>query len=474
MLYDKWKGVWVVNILLINIALRPESKIKLFPIGIGYIATAMKNAGFDFDLLDIDAHRYSDEEVDALIRAKNYDVVAMGCIVTGYSKVKDLCARVRRIHKKTCIIVGNSVATSIYEILLTKTEADVAVMGEGDITIVKLLQTIQDKNSLSTVLGIAYKDSGKIYRNPPRPAIADVSTLPHIDFSLFDIEIYAQNAREQLGENDVPIPREKLRALPINTARGCIGNCTFCYHNFRGYKYRYRSMESILSEIDSMIEKYHLNYIMLGDELTLFSRKRAEEFADAILASGLKFYWTVTCRADCFTEETDVEIMKKMKQAGCVGAGFSLESSNSEILKMMNKHITVEDFARTARLFYEAGITPRTSLVIGYPMETIDTIRDTFRVCSECKIYPSAGFLLPQPGSVMYDYAREHGFISDEEEFLLQMGDRQDLRLNMTKMTDDEMEKAVLEGLSKCNTDLAIGLDKEHLIKTRYYRKVEK
>ncbi len=463
-----------MNILLINIALRPESKIKLFPIGIGYIATAMKHAGFKFDLLDIDAHRYSDVEVDEFIKAKQYDVVAMGCIVTGYSKVKDLCARVRKYQKDACIVVGNSVATSIYQILLSRTEANIAVMGEGDITIVKLMEAIREKQSLSTVLGIAYKENGKIYRNPSQPMIENISTLPHIDFSLFDIEIYIQNAKEQINKDDVPCPWEELRALPVNTARGCIGSCTFCYHNFRGYKYRYRSMDSVLGEVRSMIKKYGLNYIHFGDELTLFSRKRAEEFANAILASGLKFYWMATCRADCFTREDDVEIMKKMKQAGCVGAGFSLESSNPEILKMMNKHITVEDFARTARLFYQAGITPRTSLVIGYPMETVDTIRDTFQVCEDCKIYPSTGFLLPQPGSVMYDYAKEYGFIPDEEEFLLKMGDRQDLRINMTKMTDAEMENAVLEGLFKCNTDLSIGLDKEHLVKTQYYRTSKK
>ena len=462
-----------MNILLINIALRPESKVKLFPIGIGYIATAMKNAGFDFDLLDIDAHRYSDNEVDDFIRSKKYDVVAMGCIVTGYSKVKDLCARVRKIHDDACIIVGNSVATSVYEILLSKTEADVAVMGEGDITIVKLLEAIESKKNLSTVLGISYRKNGIIHRNPPQPAIENLSALPHIDFSLFDVEIYIENAKEQISETDVPIPREQLRALPLNTARGCVANCTFCYHNFRGYNYRYRSMESILDEIRSMIDTYRLNYILLGDELTLFSRKRAEEFADAILESGLHFYWEATCRADCFTKESDVEIMRKMKRAGCVSGAFSLESSNAAILKMMNKHITVEDFKRTARLFWQAGITPRTSLVIGYPIETVETIRDTFQVCEDCKIYPSAGYLLPQPGSKMYEYALGGGYIHDEEAYLLAMGDRQDLRLNMTKMTDEEMENAVMEGLSKCNTDLAIGLDKEHLVKTQYYRKAK-
>ena len=146
--------------MLINISLRPESKVKLFPIGIGYIATAMKNAGYGFDLIDIDAERYSEHEVDDFLQRKKYDVIAMGCIVTGYSKVKDLCRRVRHYQKDALIVVGNSVATSIYQILLTKTEADVAVMGEGDITIVDLLDAVSDNRDLSTVKGISYKTNG--------------------------------------------------------------------------------------------------------------------------------------------------------------------------------------------------------------------------------------------------------------------------------------------------------------------------
>lgn len=288
---------------------------------------------------------------------------------------------------------------------------------------------------------------------------------------MFDTEIYIQNAPEQISDAGIIVDRSSIRALPVNTARGCIGKCTFCYHNFKGYNYRFRSMESVLDEIRDMIDKYNLNYIQFADELTLFSRKRAEDFAESILESGLKFYFEVTCRADCFTEESDISVIKKLKQAGCIGVGYSLESSNAEILKMMNKHITTEDFSRTTKMFIKAGIMPRTSLVIGYPTETVETIRDTFDCCIENNIYPSAGFLLPQPGSVMYDYALEHDYIKDEEEFLLKMGDRQDLRINMTKMSDSEMEEAVLEGLSKCNTELAVGLDKEHLIKTQYYRR---
>ena len=105
----------------------PQSPVKLFPIGLGFITTAMKRAGFDFDLLDIDAHRYTDSEVRKRIQKKKYDVVCMGCIVTGYKIVKSLCNVMKDIHPKATIVVGNSVATSIAETLLKRTQADIAV-----------------------------------------------------------------------------------------------------------------------------------------------------------------------------------------------------------------------------------------------------------------------------------------------------------------------------------------------------------
>lgn len=140
----------------------------------------------------------------------------------------------------------------------------------------------------------------------------------------------------------------------------------------------------------------------------------------------------------------------------------------------MNKNISVEQFSRQTQLFHKAGIRTVTSLVFGFPQETPESIKKTFDCCIENKIYPSAGYLLPQPGSVIYDYARQNGFIGDEEEYLLKMGDRQDLRLNMTKMTDQEFKDLVLEGLKRCNDELQIGLPTEELIKTTYYRSSKK
>ncbi len=138
-----------MNILVINLSLRPFSPVKVFPIGLGYIVSSMKNAGYKFDLLDIDAHRYSDQQVEELIGSKEYDVVCMGCIVTGYRYIKELCNVIKKNHPFSKIIVGNSVATSIVDTLLTKTKADIAVMGEGDETIVDLLNAIETDRELN-------------------------------------------------------------------------------------------------------------------------------------------------------------------------------------------------------------------------------------------------------------------------------------------------------------------------------------
>lgn len=458
-----------MNILVINVSLRPLSPLKLFPIGLGYITTAMKNAGFDFDLLDIDAHRHSEQDVENIIKKKKYDVVCMGCIITGYKMLKSLANIIKEYHPRATIIAGNSVATSIVDTLLTRTKVDIAVMSEGDETIVDLLSTLSISGRLEEVQGICFRKNNEIVRTSARPPIKDISALPFIDFSLFDVETYI--ATSQFAVNDpLPIPRESVRALPINTARGCVANCDFCYHVFKGVPYRPRSPESIVTEIKQLKEKYDLNYILFWDELTFFSKKQTLALVEKILDEKLHIYWSALCRGNLFDKDEDVEIITKMKEAGCLSVGYSLESAEPSILKAMNKKVSVEQFSRQTQLFQKGGIHAVTSLVLGYPQETPESIKKTFDCCIENRIYPSAGYLLPQPGSGMYMYAMEHGFIRDEEEYLLKMGDRQDLRLNMTKMSDEEFEKHVFEGLRRCNEEMGIGLKDEELIKTLFYR----
>jgi len=450
-----------MNILIINFPLRSGMSQRFFSLGLGYIATAIKNAGFAFDLIDLDVNRNQ-----GLKFAKSYDVVCMGSLISGYKKIKHILLEVRKFNPHAKIIVGNSVATSIPNLLLNNTEADIVVMSEGDETIVDLLNTIKHEKSIDDVRGICYKHNGRIVYTEQRKAIKNISLIPNVDFDIFDIEGYIKNS--DVDESDELIGKD-IRPLAINTARGCPFNCTFCYHTFKSIKYRRRSPQSIVSEIKNLIKKYGINYVKFYDELTFFTKKQANDFAEEVLSSGLNIYWVAQCRANLFNAQ-DIDIVKKMKDAGCCGMGYSLESSDASILCAMNKKISVKHFSEQSKLLQDAGISTWTSLVLGYPQETPETIRKTFECCTRSNIYPSIGFLLPQPASVMYEYAIEHGFIQNEEEYILKMGDRQDLTVNMTQMSNDEFESIIAEEAQKCNEALRMGLEKDKLIKTSFYR----
>lgn len=436
-----------MKVLVINICLRPSVDYILFPIGLSYVASAIQRAGHDIELMDLDAHRRSDDELRGMLKERTFDVAAFGCIVTGYRIVKKLSKMIRDVRKDAVIVAGNSVADSIPELLLSKTEVDIAALGEGDVTIIELLDALENLKPLDNVKGICFKKNGRICCTPRREPIQDIDSIPSPNWELFDIETYVRQGIGSVPE-PYPIPKDRIRVFPINTARGCLFRCSFCYHVFKKDKYRFRSPKSILGEIRMLQEKYRINYFQFNDELTFFSKQHAEEFVNSVLESGLRFYWNADIRANIFTER-DMQLLRKIRESGCVGFGYSLESADPHILKSMNKHIEVQDFVRQAKALEKAGLFTWTSLVLGYPEETPETIKKTFDVCYDLNIYPSAGYLLPQPETPMYTLAKEKGLIRDDEEYLLRVGDRQDFTLNFTKMSNEEFQGEVEKHLKR-------------------------
>ena len=162
-----------------------------------------------------------------------------------------------------------------------------------------------------------------------------------------------------------------------------------------------------------------------------------------------------------------------MKEAGCYSTGFSLESANEQILKMMNKKVNKEYFSEHIKILKKAGIKTYTSLVFGYPIETKETIRETFDMCEENDMYPSIGYLLPLPYTGMYEYAKKNGFITDEDKYLESITERQDLCINLTKMTTEEILEEITIGAKRLNINLDLKLDEDKLIKTGGYKKVD-
>ncbi|MBF0186852.1 MAG: B12-binding domain-containing radical SAM protein [Magnetococcales bacterium] len=483
--------------LLVNPCLRPDAPHRYLPVGLGYVATAVKEAGIPFDLLDIDINVMSDEAVESYITRNRYDVIALGAIVTHYRWVRDFIHMVKRIQPHCLVVVGNSVGSSIPEVLFQTAPVDVVILGEADATIVDVLHAFEKGQSLGAIRtpleevthtngefpachagdgipGIVFRaDDGMIVHTGRRKAIKPIDDLPYPDWDLFDVERYFGQQKGFTHQTSF-YPADQIRAMPLNTARGCVFKCTFCHHVFWHDPYRRRSPESVIGEMRRNQKKWGANYIEFWDELTFHKWKPAEAFVDALLEADLGIHWTAAIRADLLgkkkvPEEDRLRVAEKFVRSGCVALGFSLESGSNMILQDMNKHMKSEHFTEQVRLLRKVGLVSDTSVVVGYPRETKETIAETMEMCCQARVYPSVGFLLPLPETGMWAHAMEHNHIPDVEKFLLEVTERQDVVLNMTTMSDDELLGETTGWLKQLNQSFGSHLDEESLIKTKGY-----
>lgn len=459
------------RILFINPSLRLNSHTKYLPIGIASVMSFLRSNGLQFEFFDVDIDDVVDHEIESYLEDNRFDIILTGSIVTHYKWMKWLTRTVRKYNPSSYILVGNSVAGSVPELFLTNSDADVAIIGEGEVTTLEVVTKICAGEDWYNTLGIAYKmRCGSIKINQKRKGLKKLDEFPMVDWSDFDTDKYFK--KSYAGAKG--LEGQDVKVMPVATARGCAFRCSFCHFVFWNDPYRYRSPDNILAEIKRNIDVYGTNFISFWDDLSFASLPQAERFADAILNSGLKFYWNAAVRVDLFgnpkhSYSRRIEVAQKFKDAGCLSLGFSLESGNKEILEMMNKRIEASFFLDQVKLLEEVGIAQMTSVVFGYPIETEDSIKQTFEMCLEAKVYPSMGFLLPLPGTGMYEYAKKNLFITDEDAFLDSITERQDLCLNMTAMPDEKVRDLIAEGASALNDKLDLGLSDSNLIRTGGY-----
>jgi anaerobic magnesium-protoporphyrin IX monomethyl ester cyclase len=482
--------------LFINVSIRPDAKYKQFPVGLGYVVTCVKEAGYEFDLLDIDIHGLTDDQVEKYIATHRYDVIAFGCIVTHYRWSKWLIHTIKRLQPHCLVVVGNSVGESVPEILFANSPVDVVVQAEGETTMVEILRALDKGEALGEidgpeipvphtngnypatlkgrgVEGLIFRDAkGRLVNTGHRKALRHIDDLPYPDWELFDVERYIESGRNNVRGSVTKYAPEEAIVMPVNTARGCVFKCTFCHYTQWNDPYRHRSPESVVGEIRRNKEKYGANYINFWDDLSFHKIGPAEKFVDALLAANLDVHWTAAVRSDLFGRadvpyEDRLRVATKFREAGAVVLGYSLESANEEILLAMNKRVKREYFAEQIKLLREVGgIVSLTSVVVGYPQETPETIAETMQACLDLKVYPSPGFLLPLPSTGMWKYALDNGHITDPDHFLTNLTERQDIVINMTKMTDEQLYGEVTNGLKKLNEALQLGFGEGQLIKT--------
>lgn len=401
-----------------------------FPLGIGYIASVLRQKGYEVEIIDLIGNNVTREDFKKIIKNLKADCIGIGGIVTAFNNVVDIVRYIREIHPNIFIFAGNTVAYSIPEILLNETSINALIYGEGELTIPDLIKAYQEKKDLKQVKGIIFKDEfGKLITTEKREPITDIDVLPYPAWDLMPIETYFKNATH--------------RYCIISTVRGCPYSCVYCCKTFMDYKVRYRTPKSIIEELLEFHKRYNISVFYFFDDLSTINKERILEFCRLKMESELApMGWTLSARVNL----VDEDIIKALIEAKCTSIGFGIESMNQKILDSINKRISVEQTIKAIDLCKKHGLDYNSSsFMVGAIDETRTTIKQASDFCKKYKLKYEPHFMTPFPGTELYRYALKEGLITDELEYikkLSEQGNTNFLLVNVCKhLSDEELTK---------------------------------
>lgn len=418
------------------------SRIHMFPQGPAYLAAAIKKAGHEVEIYNQDVNHFPQEDLTRYLDTfEKYDVIGVG-VIGGYYQYKKLLEISKAVNASSqrpkYYILGGHGPTPEPEYFLSKTGADIVVLGEGEETIVELLSRIEDNKSYADVLGISYMIDGKCVVNPRRPLL-DIDKISWPAYDLFPVEYYRLMSAPTSARSDF--------LMPVLSARGCTFKCNFCYRMDKGY--RPRSPEDIVEEVKFLQKTYGITYIDFLDDLLMASEHRVVEVCNAFLKAGLKFNWWCNGRLNYATPN----ILKLMKKSGCKFINYGIESFDNKILEVMQKHLTTEQITKGVEATLMAGISPGLNIIFGNIGETAEMLQkgvDFLLKYTDGTQLRTIRPVTPYPGSPLYYYAIENGLLKDVADFYEHRHANSDLlTVNFTDMSDEKFYWVLCEANSQ-------------------------
>jgi radical SAM superfamily enzyme YgiQ (UPF0313 family) len=426
-----------MKVLVINPVIRKEDKARLIPHGLAIISNMIRrDMNITPEFLDINALRPSDRQVEQTIDDIKPNVVLIGGIIPVYKDIVKWSGYIKETYPETTVIAGGSVASSIPDILLENSKVDIICMGEGEKTIIRVLKDIKRRD----VNGIAYKDK-KVIINQPEYLIQDLdkeSMLPAYD--LIPMETY-------LGNQAVGFGRE----IDFISSRGCPFKCDFCYQPFGDHP-RLHSAKFVINGIRFLKEKYDIDFVAFLDDEFLINKNRVREFCDEMTKFNKDILWSCNGRSNILANDED--LMKKMRDNGCVTIQYGFESGSQKMLDSMHKKQTTQQMEKVTELNRKYGMPIPVSFILGMPGETKETAKETADFCFRNHIpLDSLMFATPYPGTKIYEFALRTGRIKDRVGFVESLKDARDFTVNLTdEFTDDELinlRKSMMENTRK-------------------------
>ena len=422
-----------------------DSYIHWFPQGLAYIASALVGEGYDVELYSQDLHHYPDGHLTEYLNKNKFDIICVS-VIAGYYQYRKLLKISDAINKskqRPIYILGGHGPSPEPEFFLKKTNADIVVIGEGETTIIELMETIERKKSLNTVKGIGFRYGEKVVVNEIRTLIRDIDAIPFPAYELFPIDYYRLLRMPHATNRDF--------VMPVLTGRGCTFECVFCYRLDQGF--RPRSNESIIEEIKLLKRDYGITYIAFSDELLMSSIKRTVSLCEDFIKTDLKIKWDCCGRLNY----AKPDVLKLMKKSGCVFINYGIEALDNQVLKNIKKGLTTEQIIKGIEATFNAGISPGFNIIfgnIGDNRETLHNGVDFLLKYDDGSQMRTIRPVTPYPGSPLYYDAIEKGLLKDCEDFYENKHTNSDLlAINFTKMNDDAFHRCLLDANTKLLTN---------------------
>ena len=380
---------------------------QYFSMGVLYMATILDQEGYNVRCLG--GYQLFETSPGKLRRTFSMSKPAFAGFYTisdNIHQVERLARQIRKWNNETIIIVGGPLATSLGEKILDNPNFDMAMIGEGEESMLSLMQWKKEgKGSLGDIPGIIWRDKGKIRHNRPAPPVADLNSLPFPNYEL-------------VGANDF---------FHLVSGRGCPYHCIFCFQGVHGLKFRLRSVENLMREIVLNVEKYNSRYFDIIDDTFVSDHKRVLEFARQLKnfrnASGRDFLFFCQGRADLISRHP--EMIPALHEAGLARLQIGIESGHPDMLKSYKKKITVEQIKEVTKLVADTGgMTMVGNIILGGPHESEETFQASLDLAKEMVdlapgvVEINAGFLAPYPGTPISEHPEQYGLTTIDDSFV--------------------------------------------------------
>lgn len=377
-------------------------------VGFVYIAGSLREAGYEPVIYDAMSYWHGYEEIAERITEEGPDVVATTAFTAGVVDALRVLRLTKEINPEIITIIGNVHPTFCYEEILREYHeyVDYVVRGEGEETMVELMECLSRGGNPEKVKSIAFWREGSVIATGTRPFIKDLDSLP-MAWDLIDWSIYKYR------------PIEGSTLAIVSSSRGCNQACSFCsQQRFWQRRWRARSAEGFVTELEYLRDRYGVNVVMLSDETPTLSRSRWERILDLMIERDVGVKILMETRVDDIIRDED--IMWKYRKAGVDHIYVGVESISQDVLDRFNKNIKVEESKRALDLINEYDIVSETSFVLGMPDDTAENIRSTVELA---KYYnPDLAFFLaiaPWPYSEIYPQLKEYIAVHDYSKYNL-------------------------------------------------------